>query len=272
LFKAFRPFAFTERNMQAERPAFVPCEPRQAMSLGFVNHSNGEAVVHGVELVCIERKTVPGDIVKRATNAAADKIEQETGRRPKGKRLKELKEEALDELLIKAFPKRKTVPVMWLDDLVLIGSTSKADVDAITTLLSGSDAQLALKEAIDRDLGGILLAWARESDDITSLLVGRNIELQRARGSAVFKDAGMHSSDVVAALQAAEDVKSLRLIEDRDGGAAFTLTHDFAFKGVDIVSPVSKSDHADAVSADCFFWRTAMQQLLATVREALDAA
>ena len=136
--------ALSALEAQLQGVRFVECGASQQESSGWVE-PRGEA--HGplVESVagqwilklCTETKAVPGGAVKSAVEARLDKIEQDTGRRPKGKAVKEIKEEVVRELLPRAFPKRGVTPV-WIDleaRLVVIGAASTKKADRITTLL-----------------------------------------------------------------------------------------------------------------------------------------
>jgi recombination associated protein RdgC len=134
------PLAELEERLGGAR--FVACGASQPESAGWVE-PRGEK--HGplVESVggqwilklCTETKAVPGGAVKSELEARLDKIEQDTGRRPKGKAAKEIKEEIVRELLPRAFPKRGTTPV-WIDleaRLVVVGAASAKKADKVTT-------------------------------------------------------------------------------------------------------------------------------------------
>jgi recombination associated protein RdgC len=49
--------------------------------------------------LCTETKAVPGSVVKTELEAQLDKIEKDTGRRPKGKKAREIKDEIIHTLL-----------------------------------------------------------------------------------------------------------------------------------------------------------------------------
>jgi recombination associated protein RdgC len=123
---------------------FTPCTPSQAESIGWVE-PRGEK--HGVLLESVggqliltlrtETKAVPGGVIKEQLEERLAKIETETGRRPKGKASREVKEEIIHELLPRAFPKRSST-VIWIDPKagrVLIGAASAKKADAVATRL-----------------------------------------------------------------------------------------------------------------------------------------
>ncbi|OOG79195.1 recombination-associated protein RdgC [Hydrogenophaga sp. A37] len=137
-----------------QKAAFVPCGATQDKAVGWVE-PRGEA--HGalVELIAgqrilklmIETKAVPGSLVRTTAQAAADQIEAETSRRPGKKQMKELREDALLELLPNAFARQAAVWI-WIDlnaGLLVIGSTSRHQIDETVTALVSTFGHLQLQ-------------------------------------------------------------------------------------------------------------------------------
>jgi len=133
-----------EDRLDAAR--FAECGATQIESAGWVE-PRGEK--HGALIesvggslilkLCTETKAVPGSVVKTRLEDRLEKIEAETGRRPKGKQAKEIKEEIVHDLLPRAFPKRSTT-LVWIDPrskLVWVGAGSAKKADAIVTQLVG---------------------------------------------------------------------------------------------------------------------------------------
>ena len=232
MLKQFTPFKFTRSKVPVDRPRFEPCAPSQTASIGFVNHDNGQPVIAGFELLTLETKAVPSELVKRKAAIQADKVLHETGRRPKGKALREIKEGITRELLAHAFPKRKTVPVLWLDGLALVGSTSMPEVDRIASLLVACDSSLALGPLETKVAPGTALTmWASAPQDgPASLAVGRNLTVEGDDGKATFKNTSVKNPEVVEAIRAKGAVTSLSLATER--GVDFTLTDALQFKGI----------------------------------------
>jgi hypothetical protein len=75
-------------------------EPRGEKHGALVENVGGQWILR----LCTETKAVPGGVVKTRLEERLDKVEQETGRRPKGKHAKELKEEIVHELLPRRLP------------------------------------------------------------------------------------------------------------------------------------------------------------------------
>lgn len=133
-----------EIAQRLEGSRFAECAPSQPEAAGWVE-PRGEK--HGALLesvggqlilkLCSESKPVPSGVVKQQLEARLDQIEADTGRRPKGKAKRELKEQIVHALLPRAFPKRSST-LVWVDlaaKRVLIGVTSAKKADAVVTRL-----------------------------------------------------------------------------------------------------------------------------------------
>jgi recombination associated protein RdgC len=93
-----------------------------------------------------EQRVVPGSVVKRRTDEIAAEIEKNTGRKPGKKIMKELKEQALLELLPMAFTKQSVTRV-WVaprQGLLMLDSGSQSRAEEVVTLLIKALDGLAL--------------------------------------------------------------------------------------------------------------------------------
>jgi recombination associated protein RdgC len=133
--------------------AFTACGPTQAETSGWVpprgvEHGALIENVGGQHLLRLRTETrkVPGGALRRKLEERAKQVEAETGRKPKGKRLKELKEEITHELMPQAFTNLFDTPI-WIDvkqGFVIVGVTGGA-ADRIATLLVESFAGIRLE-------------------------------------------------------------------------------------------------------------------------------
>jgi recombination associated protein RdgC len=146
--------AAIEERLGSQR--FIECAASQPESAGWVEPRGRK---HGALLeqvagqtilqLCVERKPVPSSVVKTLLEQRMQKIEDDTGRRPRGKQAKELKEAIVHELLPRAFAKRSHTRV-WLDakaGLVWVDAASVKKADALVTRLVdllGGGMRLAL--------------------------------------------------------------------------------------------------------------------------------
>ena len=146
--------ATIEERLASQR--FIECAASQPESVGWVEPRGKK---HGALLeqvagqtmlrLCVERKPVPASVVKTLLDERLQKIEDDTGRRPRGKQAKELKEAIQHELLPRAFAKRSHT-LVWLDakaGLVWVDAASVKKADALVTRLVdllGGGLRLAL--------------------------------------------------------------------------------------------------------------------------------
>ena len=93
-----------------------------------------------------EQRVVPGSVIKKRTEEIAAKIEEQTGRKPGKKQIKDLKEQALHELLPLAFTKQSTTRV-WIalqERLLMLDAGSQSKADEVVTLLVQSFPGLSM--------------------------------------------------------------------------------------------------------------------------------
>lgn len=128
---------------------FVPCAATQDKAVGWVEprgEDNGPLVeaVAGQRILklLIETKGVPGTVVRKKAQAAADHIEATTGRKPGRQETKALREDALLSLLPQAFERQQPVWV-WIDLergwLVTDASSQSKQDELITALVRAFD-------------------------------------------------------------------------------------------------------------------------------------
>jgi recombination associated protein RdgC len=131
-----------EEALDATR--FTPCSATQEKAVGWIEP---RGVAHGplVEAVAgqymlkyqIETKAVPGSVVRRKVDELVAQIEASTGRKPGKKETKELREDALQQLLPQAFVRQQAV-LIWIDPtarLLVVDASSQAKADEVTTAL-----------------------------------------------------------------------------------------------------------------------------------------
>lgn len=136
-----------EIEAELDKARFVECGATQQKSMGWVE-PRGEAHAPLVEVVdgqillklMTEQRVVPGSVIKKRTEEIAARIEEQTGRKPGKKQVKDLKEQALHELLPMAFTKQSTTRI-WIapkERLLMLDAGSQAKADEVVTLLAQS--------------------------------------------------------------------------------------------------------------------------------------
>jgi recombination associated protein RdgC len=173
-----------------DKVRFVSCGATQQKSSGWVE-PRGEAHAPLVEAVdghwllklMTEQRVVPGSVVKRRQEEIAAQMEQQTGRKPGKKIMKELKEQALQELLPMAFTK-ESVTRVWIapkQRLLMLDSGSQARAEEVVTLLIKELEGLALS-LVQTDMSpAVAMAhWLGTGEPPYAFTIDRECELKSA--------------------------------------------------------------------------------------------
>lgn len=194
-----------EARLDAGR--FVECGASQQESIGWVEprgEKNG-VLMEGVggQLIlklCIERKAVPSQVVKNTLEAQLEKIEADTGRRPKGKKAKELKEDIVHGLLPRAFPKRSTT-LVWIDPrakLVIVGAGSVKASDRIVSMLVellGGGITLTLLQT-ELSPATAMAEWLKSREAPAGFTIDRECELKQPDSEKALVRYARHTLDI----------------------------------------------------------------------------
>lgn len=185
MFKNLTILRVTAGMLSAEPPAFVSCGATQQQSIGFVPVTKGMGLlekVGGDQFVRlqIETKKAPTAAVKRRAEELAADIEQQTGRKLGRKGMKELKEQALLELLPNVIPARKTIGVVLLGSgWLVIDSTSAAICDLVVTELIKATPGMEVQAVRTNELpASIMSNWLLTGEPAPDFTVDRECELK----------------------------------------------------------------------------------------------
>lgn len=265
---------------------FVPCGATQERSIGFVP-PRGE--LHGPRVESIdgqwilrfksETKKVPAQALDRRVAEKAQRIEQETGRKPGKKETKELKDEAKLDLLPMAFSSEACTWV-WIDrearTLVLdTASQSRADtiVSLLVELLPGLSVSLLDTKTSPQ---AAMAHWLREQEPPVGFTVDRECELKSANEEKAVVRYARHPLDIEE-VQAHIDAGKLptKLALTWDDRVSFVLTQGLQLRGVQFLDVVfenseSKGDGAaDHFDADVALMTGELRKLIPDLVEAL---
>jgi len=222
---------------------FAECGATQARAMGWVpprGKSHGALIeaIAGQWLLqlMIETKVVPGSVVKRQVDALAARIEQQTGRKPGKKETRELKDQALLDLLPMAFTKQASIQV-WLapaERLLVIdaGSAGRAEevLTAMIAVLPGLSAQL-INTAVSP--AAAMADWLVAGEAPANFTIDRDCELKAVDGEKPVVRYARHALDIDeirAHIQAGKQPTRLALTwRDR---VSFTLTEGLQLKKI----------------------------------------
>jgi len=222
---------------------FQECSATQEKSVGWVP-PRGEA--HGLlaESVggqwilrfMLESKMVPGPVLARKAQEKAAHIEQQTGRIPSKKELRELKEEAKLDLLPMAFTKQGAVWV-WIDRkarLLVLDTASQGCADEIVTLLVQSLLGLSLA-LLDTQLSpqAAMSQWLLEQAPPAGFSIDRECELKSVNENKSVVRYARHPLDIE---EVQEHIKAgklpTKLALTWDDRVSFLLTESLHIKKV----------------------------------------
>ena len=121
---------------QLGRGPFVKCPSNQPMSRGWVSPRKDGALVYSLGgqwliALAVEQRLLPSSVVNEETKERAEALEAQQGYAPGRKQLKELRERITEELMPRAFTRRRST-FIWIDPqagwcCVDAGSPSKAE-------------------------------------------------------------------------------------------------------------------------------------------------
>ncbi len=262
---------------------FAECGATQPRASGWVSP---RGVDHGkliepvagqwLMMLMVETKVVPGAVIKRQVDALATRIEAQTGRKPGRKQLRELKDQALLDLLPMAFTKRGSTRV-WLspeDRLLVVDTSSSARADevlsALTEALPGLSAQL-INTATSP--AAAMADWLASGDAPAGFTVDRDCELKAADGEKPVVRYVRHALDIAEIREhIAAGKQPTRLAMTWQSRVSFVLSDGLQLRklafldGVmDKVAGASKDEAFDADAA------IATGELLPLIADLLDA-
>ncbi len=228
---------------------FAACGPSQPEAAGWVEPRGKK---HGALLesvgrqlilkLCIESKPVPAGVVRDQLNAELDKIEAATGRRPKGKASREIKEQIVHALLPRAFPKRGST-LVWIDlaaRCVVIDAASYKKADTVATrlveLFGGlrlAPLQTALSPAT------AMAAWLTEQQAPPHFSIDRDCELKQPDSEKAAVRYARHPLEIAQVREHIQQGKlPTQLAMTWNGRVSFVLTETLAVKKIKLLDVV----------------------------------
>ena len=240
--------AAIEERLAGQR--FIECAASQPESAGWVEPRGKK---HGALLeqvagqtilrLCVERKPVPASVVKTLLEERLQKIEDDTGRRPRGKQAKELKEAIVHELLPRAFAKRSHT-LVWLDakaGLVWVDAASVKKADALITRLVdllGGGMRLALLQT-QTSPAAAMAEWLATREAPAGFSIDRDCELKQPDSEKATVRYARHTLDID---ELGEHIRQgklpTQLAMTWNGRVSFVLTEALTLKKIKLLDVV----------------------------------
>lgn len=266
---------------------FVPCGATQDKSVGWIEprgQGHGalvESVVgQRILRLQIESKTVPGSVVRKKAQEAADHIEATTGRKPGKKETKALREDALLSLLPQAFERQSHVWV-WIDPangwlVTDAGSQGKND-EVVTALVRAFDglAMALLNTAMTPQTAMTQWLMAESNDEWPAgLSVERECELKsHDEEKSVVRFTRHHLLNDEVRKHISEGKLPTRLAMSWEGRVGFVLTESMQLRKIGFLEGLfderGSPEGEDGFDSDVALTTGELRQLIPVVIEAL---
>ncbi len=168
------------------RNAFQACGNMDMESRGWVAPTgDGGALVHSLNhqmliALGVEQKLLPAAVINQYAQARAEEIEEQQGYRPGRKQLREIKERITDELLPRAFTRKRTT-FAWIDPVggwLVVDAANVARADELLEVLRKSmdEVPLALVKTKVSPVSA-MTAWLAADDAPAGFSIDRDCEL-----------------------------------------------------------------------------------------------
>jgi recombination associated protein RdgC len=267
-----------------QRNPFVPCEPTQDLSAGFVS-PRGEEHAPLVENVggqliiklAVERKSVPGGAVKAELERRCKEVEAQTGRKPGRKEKANMKEEIVRDLMPRAFSKH-SANTAWIDrenGFLVIGAGSHRGADGVVANIV--DAMTSAGQAIQltplntvQSPSGAMAAWLTKQIAPESFSLDRDVELKSTDEDKAVVRYARHSlalDEIVNHI--AEGKMPTRLSLTWDDRLAFILTSEMTVKKIDVLKAKTDSGDDSGFDADVAIATGELKEFLPALLNAL---
>jgi len=254
---------FADVEAALAKEAFVPCAPTQQQSLGWVaprgtNHGVLVEDVSGHWLLklLVEQRVLPGAVVNQRAEELAAQVEQQTGRKPGRKAIKDLKEQAAHELLPRAFTKTSAMKV-WIareQRLLMIDAASASRAEAVVTLLVKALPGLSLHLVQTAEApASYMAAWLMDGHTPEHFFIDRDCELKTSDELKSAVRYARHALDIEEVRQhLVAGKRPTRLALSWLDRVAFTLTDTLQLKKIAFLDGVFEDRPAPATSDESF--------------------
>lgn len=262
IYRFSRPLELSIEQLETKLADFTfsPCGSQDLSKFGWVKPLGkaGSELTHGIEqniLICAkkEEKVLPASIVKDMLQDKVEAIETEQGRGLKKKEKDALKEDIVQQLLPRAFP-RSSQTFAWICpklDLLIIDSSSAKKADDLIALLRKCIGSLPVTPLmLDTPADVTMTDWLDKGDLASGFILGDEAELRSALehgGIIRCKEQDLSSDEIKHHLAADKFVTKLAL--DWNGSVSFLLGDDMSIKRLKF-SDIVKEKNDDIPSED----------------------
>lgn len=247
---------------QLSRGTFSPCASHEPVSRGWVAPRKDGALVYAnnrqwMLALAVEQRLLPASVVNDEVKERAEKLAEEQGYAPGRKALRELKERVTEELMPRAFVKKRTTFV-WIDPVngwfvVDAGSPAKAE-EVIEHLRHCLDTFPLKPVHTELSPQGAMADWLAGGDAPAGFTIDRDCELkssgeEKAAVRYVHHVLGEEVSGEIKSHLAAGKMPT-KLALTWDDRISFILTEKFEIKRLAFLDLLKEQAEKEAEHAD----------------------
>jgi recombination associated protein RdgC len=171
---------------QLGRLRFRPCGSQELASQGWMARQPDGPLVHSVGgqwliALGVEQRLLPSSVVKQVAEDRAEEIEAQQGYKPGRKQMKEIKEAVTQELMPRAFTRRRRI-FAWIDaqaGWLVVDASSRSAADSVVEALHKSLDELPLKLLnTRRSAGSAMTEWLVANEAPGAFTIDQDCELR----------------------------------------------------------------------------------------------
>ena len=178
---------------QLARHRLAGCQNNQPQSVGWVAPCEHGNLLHAVNrqwliALGVEQKLLPASVVKQFVKDRAKEIEEREARKVGRKEMRELREQITEELLPRAFIRRRTT-FSWIDPIngwLVIDSGTSAKADELIEHLRKSVDSIPIQPLkLIHAPSALMTNWVSEGEPPTGFTVDLDLELRSPEEATV---------------------------------------------------------------------------------------
>jgi recombination associated protein RdgC len=244
---------------QLARLVFQPCGSQDLATQGWSAPLH-DTLVHSVGgqwmiALGVEQRLLPGSVVKQVAEEKAEEIEAQQGFKPGRKQMKEIKEAVMQELLPRAFTRRRKV-YAWIDPqagYLAVDAASRTAAEPLIECLHKALDELPLKLLnTEHSPGAAMTGWLAGNEAPAGFSIDLDCELRAMTDEASAVRYVRHSlegEEIREHIAAGKQVSKLALTFDDK--VSFLLTDKFEIKRIQPLDTLTdNSEHADVTTRE----------------------
>lgn len=171
---------------QLAKLTLQPCGAMDRETLGWVSPRGDERLLHVVNgqvmiALGMEQKLLPSSVVNQIAQEKAEEIAEQQGYQVGKKQMRELKEQVTDELLPRAFSRRR-ITWAWIDPVngwLVVDAASPAKAEVVLEALSKTVTDLPVKTLhLERSPGAAMTDWLLANEAPAGFSIDQDLELR----------------------------------------------------------------------------------------------